>query len=139
MIVWRDIKGYEGRYQVSNYGDIKRLSYSYVDTWGSGRHRDIPEMIVPTHSSKCGYKMIDLRMNGKRKRVYVHRLVAQAFIPNPNNLPQVNHKDENKLNNFVDNLEWCTHTYNQRYGTKNARMVLTRRKNGTYKARCRGE
>lgn len=135
--IWRDIANYEGRYQISSLGNVKRLAYSYIDTWGTGRFRQKSEIVLKTRPNKFGYKMIDLRLYGQRKRVYVHRLVAQAFIPNPNNLPQVNHKDENKLNNNVDNLEWCTHAYNQQYGTKNQRMVNTRMKNGTYKTQCR--
>lgn len=138
--IWKDVTGYEGRYQVSNFGNVKRLSYSYIDSWGTGRFRIKPEQLIPSQvNKKSGYKMLDLRLNNQRKRVYVHRLVAQAFIPNPNNLPQVNHKDENKLNNHVDNLEWCTHAYNQRYGTKSVRMRSTRIKNGTYKTMCRKE
>jgi hypothetical protein len=128
--IWKDIVGYEGRYQISNIGRVRRLAYAYIDT--IGRYRYKPECIVMCSPNKFGYIMVDLRVNHSRKRVYVHRLVAQAFIPNPNNLPQINHKDENKANNYVDNLEWCTHAYNQRYGLKNQRMVETRRKNGTY-------
>ena len=136
---WKDILGYEGKYQISDSGEVKRLSYTYKDTWGCGRVRVMPERLVCATIGKGGYKMVDLHFCGVRKRMYVHRLVAQAFIPNPNNLPQVNHKDENKLNNCVSNLEWCTHAYNQRYGTKNERMVQTRRLNGTYthKTVCR--
>lgn len=68
--------------------------------------------------------MIRLSKNGKATGYLLHRLVAQAFIPNPDNLPQVNHKDENKLNNNVDNLEWCTASYNNNYGERNNKMIL---------------
>ena len=80
-----------------------------------------------------GYQIVTLKNeDGKCQNFYVHRLVAQAFIPNPDNLPQVNHKDENKENNFVDNLEWCTSGYNNNYGTKKIRGVETRRNNNSY-------
>lgn len=130
--VWRDIIGYEGRYQVSNLGRVKRLRYEYVDTYKSGRHRVKPERIVTASVAKMGYYMVDLHLNGRRKRCYVHRLVAQSFVPNPDNLFYVNHKDENMLNNRADNLEWCTAAYNVSYGTNRVRSVETRRKNGTY-------
>lgn len=130
--IWKDIMGYEGLYQVSNLGRVKKLQSEYTDTWGTGRHRIIPERIVSCNVAKMGYYMIDLWKDKHRKRCYVHRLVAQAFIPNPNNLPCVNHKDEDKLNNCIDNLEWCTYGYNNSYGTNRSRMVETRRLNGTY-------
>lgn len=104
--VWKDIKEYEGLYQVSNFGRVKSLS----------RKNDI--IMRPS----CGeYKRVNLRKNGKYKSFYVHRLVAQNFIPNLKNKPQVNHKDENKYNNCVNNLEWCTHIENMNYGTKRER------------------
>ena len=82
--------------------------------------------------NKTGYMTVSLKTkNGKFKRVYVHRLVAQAFIPNPNNYPEVNHKDENKLNNSILNLEWCDKKYNRNYGTRNIRAANSRSKNVT--------
>lgn len=75
------------------------------------------------------YYRVCLRDNGIQKNIYVHRLVAEAFIDNPNNLPCVNHKDENKLNNSVENLEYCTPKYNANYGTRNKRMSATKKKN----------
>lgn len=80
---------------------------------------------------KGGYQGVLLKTPEKFKGVPVHRLVAEAFIPNPDNLPQVNHKDENKWNNCVDNLEWCTAKYNSNYGTKNIRLSKTKT-NNTY-------
>ena len=130
--VWKDIDGYNGKYQVSNFGRVKKLQHEYTDTHGSGRHRIIDAHIVTASVAKVGYYMVDLYFNGRRKRCYVHRLVAQAFIPNPYDLPQVNHKDENKLNNAITNLEWCTPGYNVRYGNGRTKSVITRRKNGTY-------
>lgn len=112
---WRDIKGYEGLYQVSNYGRVKSLEKDYV-TNGAVRHqKEIIKKLVETK----GYFCTNLSKNGNLKHFLVHRLVANAFIPNPNNLPQVNHKDEVKTNNHVENLEWCDAKYNVNYGTRN--------------------
>ena len=84
---------------------------------------------MKTFIDKKGYEKIDFKINGKRIRsLLVHRLVALTFIPNPNNLPQVNHKDENKQNNNVNNLEWCDGKYNSNYGTRNKRITQTRYK-----------
>ena len=112
MEEWRDIKGYEGRYQVSNLGRVKSLKDRY------GNYR---EKILNPRNSIQGYLDISLYKNGVSKRFKVHRLVAEAFISNINNYSQVNHKDENKQNNRVENLEWCTSKYNANYGTRNKR------------------
>lgn len=109
--IWKDIPEYEGLYQVSNLGRIKSLQ-NY-----RGKGNILKQRI------KKGYYTIGLRKNAKRKWYLTHRLVAQAFIPNPNNLPQINHIDENKLNNNVDNLEWCTVKYNNTYGTRIERVM----------------
>lgn len=103
--VWKDIDGYEG-YQVSNLGRVRSFK--------NGKVR-----ILKPSSDKCGYLIVNLCKNSSSKSCRVHRLVAQAFIPNPNNLPQVNHKDENPSNNIVSNLEWCDAKYNINYGTRN--------------------
>ena len=105
--IWKDIEGYEGLYQVSNLGRVRSL------------RRNI---ILRQSIERNGYERILLYKNKGYKHFLIHRLVATAFIPNPNNLPQVNHKDENKLNNCVDNLEWCTQEYNHNYGTINIRI-----------------
>lgn len=104
--LWKDVKGYEGIYQVSNMGNVKNVLKDRV--------------LKP--AIKRGYYQIGLRNKGTRKFYQLHRLVAQAFIPNNNNLPQVNHIDENKLNNHVANLEWCTASYNNCYGTRLKRV-----------------
>lgn len=106
--IWKYVVGFENRYQVSNLGNVKNCL--------NGR-------ILKSSNDKDGYKQINLRKNGVYKTYKVHRLIAQSFIPNPNNLPQVNHKDEDKANNNVDNLEWCTNYYNNHYGTARERMA----------------
>ena len=108
MEVWKDIKGYEGTYQVSSYGRVKSLKYG-------------KERILKSRVNSYGYLHLNLCKNGKSYNKKIHRLIAEAFIPNPKNLPEINHKDENKLNNNIDNLEWCTHKYNTNYGTRTKR------------------
>lgn len=108
--IWKDVLGYEGLYEVSNLGRIKKKF----------KHKEI---ICKPSEDYRGYKQIVLTKDHKRKSFKVHRLVAQVFIPNPNNLPQINHKDENKLNNRIDNLEWCTQQFNNNYGTRNYRCT----------------
>ena len=113
---WRDIEGYEGLYQVSNLGRVKSLNYRGCKGNTS---------ILKPRLTKKGYETINLCKDGKVKNVKIHRLVARTFIPNPNNYSQVNHKDENKTNNNVKNLEWCTNKYNLNYGTRNKRAAKT--------------
>jgi len=110
---WKDIKGYEGYYQVSNLGRVRSMPRTI-------HRKKFGNVYVKCHILKStesfGYKYVSL-CKGSQKRLRIHRLVAEAFIPNPDNLPQVNHKDEDKSNNRADNLEWCTQEYNQSYGT----------------------
>lgn len=112
--IFKDIAGYKGLYQVSNWGTVKSL--------GNGNSNNSKEKILKPTKDKKGYLTVDLYKDGKRKIYKVHRLVAQAFIENPNNLPQVNHKDENKKNNAASNLEWCDAKYNINYGTRNEKI-----------------
>lgn len=122
--VWKDIKGYEGLYQVSNLGRVKSVTHDVVDS--IGRHSVKEGRILSLrNSTKTGYPTINLTKNGKFKSFNIHRLVAEAFIPNPNNLPCVNHKDESRDNNCVSNLEWCTYKYNNTYGTASKRRKIS--------------
>ena len=114
--VWKDITGYEGLYMISNKGNV--YSVRRRDSRGikcGGR------ILKPRYSGN-GYLQVDLRNNGKRKTKYIHRLVTEAFIPNPESLPQINHIDEVKDNNNVENLEWCDSSYNINYGTRTERV-----------------
>ena len=108
--IWLDISGYEGVYQVSNYGRIKSLCRHTKNQFGK------TEQVLSLSLNKTtGYMQVSLTLNRKHKTHLVHRIVAQTFIPNPNNLRCINHKNENKTDNRVENLEWCTHKYNLEY------------------------
>lgn len=124
--VWKDIKGYEGLYQVSNFGRVKSLRRSAV----LGKNiRQVKEKVIKPFITNKGYYQIFLSKNGKTSHKCVHRLVAMAFIPNPNEYLIINHKDENPLNNCVDNLEWCDYSYNNNYGNRN-KIVSDKMTNG---------
>lgn len=109
----KDIKNYEGLYQVTENGDV----------WSVRRNR-----FLKPYKNQLGYLRVVLSKKGKVKKYSVHRLVAEAFIDNPNNYPCVNHKDENKLNNNVDNLEWCTIRYNNCYNDGQIKRARFKRK-----------
>ena len=121
--IWKTIEDYPN-YMVSNMGRVKRLSTGY--------YRRTEKILNPQIQSN-GYLHINLSQKGKTKCFLVHRLIAQVFIPNPNNLPQVNHINENKTDNRVENLEWCDRKYNINYGNGISKRVKTNKENGTYK------
>ena len=110
--IWKDIEGYENLYQVSNQGRIKRKDTFVNHNKGGFR---LWKGRILKQNTVYGYKQVILHKNGDAKCFRVHRLVAKAFIPNPDNLPEVNHKDCNRSNNFIENLEWCTSEYNINY------------------------
>ncbi len=123
--IWKPIAGYEGCYEVSNLGRVRSLE-RYVPS-KCGSCRIVRASDVKQRLSNKGYFRVYLCVSQVRKWKYVHRLVAEAFIPNPNNYPCVNHKDENPKNNCVDNLEWCTYSYNRNYGTLPERLYKARK------------
>ena len=125
---WRPVVGYEGLYEVSNTGQIR--SFDRYVKYSNGRIHLHKGKVLSPIKDKDGYLQVNLCYNGKIHQIKVHRIVAQAFIPNPNNLPQVNHKDEDKTNNSVDNLEWCTVKYNNNYGSRKDKAIDTAIKNG---------
>ena len=115
--IWKDISGYPN-YQVSNLGRVKSL----------GNDKNRKEKILKSSKEGWGYLQVLLSKDGKSKYFKVHRLVASAFLDNSNNLPEVNHKDEDKTNNRVENLEYCDRTYNNNYGSRNERTAIANSK-----------
>ncbi len=134
--VWRDIPEYEGYYQVSNHGRVRSLDRVIIGG-GVNPVKNLKGRIIKACPDLVGYLIVGLSKNGKVTIKSPARLVAIQFIPNPNNLPQVNHKDENKANNREDNLEWCTCLYNVRYGTGIIRRKIAR--TGVSNVNIRGE
>lgn len=111
---WKPVEGFEN-YEVSNLGRVKSLNYN---------HTGVEKILKPYKSTK-GYLVVILCRNGKMKHFLVHRLVATAFLPNPEGLPEINHRDENPLNNIVGNIEWCDRLYNNRYGTRTKKAAVS--------------
>lgn len=120
--VWRPVVGYEGYYIVSNLGRVKSVDRIVHHSGMFSRAQKGNELVIRT-SSTGHYSTVMLSKENKKKQAKVHRLVAMAFLDNPNNYQEINHKDENKQNNCVDNLEWCDRKYNENYGTKRQRCV----------------
>lgn len=116
--IWKDVTGFEGLYQVSNFGNVKSFR-----KWQRASCPD--EYILKHFINNKDYHQVMLYKDGIKKKFLVHRLVAQEFVPNPNNLPHVNHLDENKHNNSASNLEWCTPLANNCYGTAKFRKMRT--------------
>ena len=107
---WRDIEGFEGRYRISDHGRVFSL---------------LSKKLLNLYTNSHGYQCVYLYLDGHYKNFKVHRLVAVAFVPNPYNLPQVNHKNEDKTYNYYTNLEWCSAAYNNNYGTRTLRAAIT--------------
>lgn len=121
MEYWKPIKNFE-RYEVSNYGNVRSLDYTYVNKKGVIQHfkgQLLKQSITKVHGKKDGYCVVNLRLNGKTNVKLVHRLVAETFIDNPLNKPTVNHIDGNKRNNKVENLEWATYYENNVHAINN--------------------
>ena len=137
---WRDVVGFEGYYVVSNLGRIATLSHTVIytsiyDGVEVKKTFNAKQCLRKLRRGKHGYMECTLRDSKRIKLMKVHRIVAEAFIPNSQNLPSVNHKDEDKTNNKVENLEWCTCLYNDNYGTRNKKLkksVSNAHKNGLY-------
>jgi hypothetical protein len=116
--IWKAVAGYEGHYEVSNLGRVKSLARKVIS-----RNRNCSSMECCLQErmlspSKGQYFVVTLMKEGRGKNTYLHRIIAKAFIPNPFNLPMVNHIDGDKLNNSLDNLEWCTDNYNRRHAIR---------------------
>lgn len=129
MEIWKDVEGYEGRYQVSSLGNVKSLSRLVGGKPGRGGSKKINERVLKFGVGKTGYLSVSLRDGSSSKGCYVHRLVAQAFIPNPENKPTVNHKNGIKSDNAAHNLEWSTFSENTQHGYKTG---LLKCKKGEY-------
>lgn len=128
MEVWKDINGYEGYYQVSSYGRVKSLDCikEIKSPHGGYMNKRFKGRVLSPNDNGNGYLSVQL-FKGKRK--YIHRLVANAFLDNPSNYKEINHKDRNTKNNDVKNLEWCTRKYNVNYDNAKIRMSETRKRN----------
>ena len=109
----KDIAGYEGRYAVTSCGKV----WSYKS-----------KRFLKPNTVRGGYMQVKLYKDNEEKDYYIHRLVSEAYIPNPDNLPQINHRDENKANNCIQNLEWCDAKYNANYGTRNDKVASSNKK-----------
>lgn len=118
---WLDIIGYEGYYQISSFGRIKSLDRLVATSRGFG-FKSVKGRVIKTGPDKDNYLKLKLAKLGTMQFYSVHRLVAIHFVPNPNNLPLINHKDENKQNNYKDNLEWCTVAYNNTYNGRQEKI-----------------
>lgn len=138
-VVRKAVKGYEGYYEVDQFGRVYSVN-RVISVNDNGRQYEkllkAKQMKQTMHSK--GYKTVSLTKDGKTKGMFVHRIVAEAFIPNENDLPMVNHKDEDKTNNFVENLEWCTASYNRTYGSaveKQAKKLRGKKHTEEHKAK----
>lgn len=128
--IWRDIKGYEN-YQVSSLGRVKSIRRTVKSKNG---YRTVKERILKPRKNRYGYLQLSLCKENKRKTMLVHRIVCDAFIDNPLNLPQINHRNEDKTDNRVENLEYCDASYNNNFGTRNERagIAISKAKKGVF-------
>ena len=127
--IWKPVKNYEGLYEISSLGNIRSIDRLISRKMNDGSIRKI--MLKGKQLKKCfmgTYYAVTLCKNGKSKQCLIHRLVGMAFIENPNGLECINHKDENKLNNSVENLEWCDRMYNCNYGIRNSTISKKNRR-----------
>jgi len=136
MEIWKDVVGYEGLYQVSDLGNVRSVTRKVP--WRNGTRTVFGRELIK-YIDKGGYLVVGLSKNNIVKLKKVHRLVADVFIPNTNNLPFINHKDECKENNHANNLEWCNRQYNNTYGsrverarTKQVKAVFQYNRNGVF-------
>lgn len=115
--IFKDVEGYEGKYQVSNKGRVKSMAREIKNGPNKSATRHLPEKILKNDIIRNGYAQVAFWKDGKKKNHLVHRLVAKTFLSNPQKLPDVNHIDENKINNQIDNLEWVSRKQNMNHGT----------------------
>lgn len=135
---WKDIPGFEELYQVNQSGEIKSLEKRWITGKGNGRNHVQPEKHIKPFVSKFGYLRVSLWKAGKPKKIHIHTIVAMAFIPNPENKAQVNHKDGNKINNSVNNLEWNTASENMQHAFDNGLHVINEKTRIAVSARHKG-
>lgn len=132
--VWKPVIGYEGLYEVSNHGNVRSLDRIIIEN-NTNKERPIKGINLSIANSKRGYRVVVLCKNGTENMRNVHQLVAESFIPNPENKPCINHKDFNRLNNYVENLEWCTYAENNLHSIeegKRGKTVIQLTKNGEF-------
>lgn len=137
--IWKDIKGYKGLYQVSNLGRVKSLERYQQN---HSKLQKVEEKLKTIHTKSNGYQYVQLYKDNIMKNLHIHRLVAQAFIPNPENKPQINHIDGNKQNNNIDNLEWSTSNENNKHKwdiglqkPSKKQSIITKGNNRKYKSK----
>jgi hypothetical protein len=135
---WKDIPGYEGLYLVNTSGEIKSLEKRWITGRGNGRPHVQAEKCIKPFISKFGYLRVSLWKAGKPKKMHVHTVVAMTFIPNPDKKAQVNHKDGNKLNNSIENLEWNTPSENMQHAFDKGLHVINERTRKAVSARHKG-